>query len=510
MKTALQTYYAKRDFAQTPEPREIGPKRAAKRPIFVIQKHQARRLHFDFRLEIDGVMPSWAVPKGPSDNPSVKRLAVQTENHPLSYARFKGSIPAGNYGAGKVEIWDHGTFENATVKDGRPLTMTEALERGHIVIDIQGRKVHGAYALTRIRGKGPKSQWLLIKVRDGYLRASPEAPRDPTAEPPPLSAAMPSWIEPMKATLTDERFSREDWIYEPKLDGVRCLAYKDGAKVTLYSRRRLSLNSTYPEIVEALRKQRTKRLILDGEIVAFQPNSTVSSFALLQQRLGVHSAGDPRQSKVPVYYYVFDLPYAEGRDWRSRPVQDRKAELERRVQFNDQIRFTSHIAGHGEALYQAACHKGWEGLIVKRLGSPYVTGRSENWLKFKCVLEQEFVIGGYTDPQGARKHFGALLIGYYEKGELRFAGKVGTGFDEKGLERVAAALKKLEQSKTSFTNAKISLRGVHWVEPKLVAQIGFGEWTVDGKLRQPRFIGIRADKDPREVTRERPRKLSEG
>jgi bifunctional non-homologous end joining protein LigD len=314
---------------------------------------------------------------------------------------------------------------------------------------------------------------------------------------------MPAWIEPMKATLTKDRFSQEDWLYEPKLDGVRCLAFIQNGKVHLYSRRQLGMNETYPEIVDALKKQPLTSFIADGEIVAFRPNSLTTSFEVLQQRLGIHSAEEARRSPIRVYFYVFDLLFAEGRDLREFPVESRKNLLKSLLHFGPVVRYVSHKVGQGEAYYAEACRNGWEGLIAKRRDSRYQSARSADWLKFKCVQEQEFVIGGYSEPAGGREHFGALLLGYYDQGELRFAGKVGTGFSDRTLGQLMSAFKKLEQKKPPFKQVDIPRYGLHWVQPILVAQIGFAEWTRDGKLRQGRFIGLRSDKDPFEVTRER-------
>jgi bifunctional non-homologous end joining protein LigD len=315
---------------------------------------------------------------------------------------------------------------------------------------------------------------------------------------------MPVWIEPMKATLTRTRFSDDGWLFEPKLDGVRCLAFIQNRKVKLVSRRQLPMNDTYPEIVEALKKQPAKTLILDGEIVAFRPNTAITSFEVLQQRLGIHDTAEARRSPVRVYFYLFDLLYAEGRDLRDLPLEQRKAVLEALVKFGPVIRFGSHRVGQGQTYYEEACRSGWEGLIAKRRDSHYHAGRSSDWLKFKCIQEQEFVIGGYSEPEGARDHFGALLLGYYDQGQLLYAGKVGTGFNSRTLGHLMDAFKKLEQPASPFKHVDIPRRGLHWVKPVLVAQIGFAEWTKEGKLRQGRFVGLRGDKAPEEVTREKP------
>jgi bifunctional non-homologous end joining protein LigD len=314
----------------------------------------------------------------------------------------------------------------------------------------------------------------------------------------------PEWIEPMTATLTSDRFSRPNWFYEPKMDGVRCLAYGKKGQINLFSRRKLSMNSTYPEITDVLKQQSLSSYVLDGEIVAFRPGTTTTSFEVLQQRLGLRDIQEARRSPVRVYFYIFDLLYAKGHDLRAKPLADRKNYLRELVRFGPLIRFTTHREGEGEKYYEEACRNGWEGLIAKRRDSPYQSARSKDWLKFKCIQEQEFVIGGFTEPDGGRHYFGALLLGYYEGNVLRFAGKVGTGFSERTLEVLWHALQRLQQEACPFARVEPRSRRMHWVKPILVAQIGFAEWTKDGKLRQGRFVGLRADKKPEQVRREIP------
>ncbi len=309
----------------------------------------------------------------------------------------------------------------------------------------------------------------------------------------------PEWIPPMLAVLTAERFSQPGWLFEPKLDGERALAWKRGRDVRLWSRNRKLLNEEYPELVAAFEAQRAGAFIADGEIVAL--DGPVTSFSMLQQRMQVRHPSPALRKRVPVWFYAFDLLYLEGRDLRVLPLTRRKQLLKDGLDFRDPLRYTDHVETEGEAVYEEACRQGWEGIIAKHGASRYVSKRSHDWLKFKCVREQEFVIGGYTDPRGARTGFGALLVGYYESGRLRYAGKVGTGYDTRTLERLAKQLGKLKTSSSPF-NGDALPRDAHWVAPKLVAQIGFTEWTGDGKLRHPRFLGLRDDKEPREVTRE--------
>jgi bifunctional non-homologous end joining protein LigD len=314
----------------------------------------------------------------------------------------------------------------------------------------------------------------------------------------------PSWVEPELATLTRDRFSDPAWIFERKLDGERCLGFADSGGVRLMSRSHNEITTTFPEVAQALTAQRDGDLVVDGEIVAFEGAQT--RFERLQQRLGVAHPGGVLLREVPVYYYVFDVLYAEGRDIRPLPLLERKDILARRVSFRDPLRFTEHRERDGETFYQQACRDGWEGLIAKRADAPYHSGRSRDWLKFKCLNAQEFVVGGYTEPQGSRVGFGALLLGYFDAdGELVYAGKVGTGFTRDILRSLHDKLAGLERDSPAFGRGRLpGPRGVHWVEPRLVAQIGFAEWTDDDELRQPRFQGLRDDKDPAEVVREVP------
>jgi DNA ligase D-like protein (predicted ligase) len=306
----------------------------------------------------------------------------------------------------------------------------------------------------------------------------------------------PAWLEPELATLTNERFSNPAWLYERKFDGERCLAYRSGDKVRLMTRNQKVVNDTYPELAAHLQAQDCADFIIDGEVVAFAGAQT--SFSLLQQRLAL-------RAEVPVFYYVFDVLWADGRDLRQLPLDGRKQVLRPLLSFGGPIRFTTHRRRDGEAYFAEACAKGWEGLVVKRGDSPYRSGRSRDWLKFKCQANQEFVIAGYTDPKGSRTGFGALLIGYYDSdGRLVYAGKVGTGFDEATLSSLAQTLSGLERPVPAFDRGNLPRTGVHWVEPRLVGQVGFSEWTSAGQLRHPRFEGLRRDKDPAAVVRETP------
>lgn len=314
------------------------------------------------------------------------------------------------------------------------------------------------------------------------------------------SESLPRWVEPMLATLTDERFTDERWIFERKLDGERVLAFRDGESVRLRSRNRKVLGDTYPEVVEALAGG--PACVLDGEVVAF--DGDVTSFARLQGRMQKQDPDAARRSGIAVFYYVFDLMHLEGCDLRDLPLRTRKRLLRQTLDFEDPIRFSAHRNTDGEAYYREACTKGWEGLIAKRAASPYRGSRSKDWLKFKCMARQEMVIGGYTEPKGSRARFGSLLLGHFDDGDLVYAGRVGTGFDQEMLERLGGELESRQRSTSPFASGDAPKKEVHWVRPDLVCEVGFTEWTCDGRLRHPRFLGLRRDKEARDVHREHP------
>ena len=313
---------------------------------------------------------------------------------------------------------------------------------------------------------------------------------------------VPDWTDPMLATLTHDTFSDPDWIYERKLDGERCLAFRDGGDTRLLSRSRRDLNPTYPELAEAMDRQAPADCVLDGEIVAF--SESVTSFSRLQGRMQIRDPDEARDSGIAVYYYLFDILNLDGRDVTALPLRVRKSLLRDALDWDDPLRFTPHRNEEGEAWLEEACRKGWEGLIAKRADSEYVHARSRSWLKFKCVARQEFVVGGWTDPGGERPGFGALLLGTYEGEELRYAGKVGTGFDEETLRDLADRLSSLERKTSPFAGDEAGGEGVHFATPELVVEVAFTEWTDEGRLRHPRYVGRRLDKDPGDVVRERP------
>ena len=315
-------------------------------------------------------------------------------------------------------------------------------------------------------------------------------------------AAMPSFTPPMLATLTKEVFSDADWVYEPKLDGQRSLLWRRGSSVRLITRNEKDRTAHYPDLLDAIVRDETPPLIADGEIVAF--DGDVTSFSRLQARMQNARPSASNVASVPVYFYLFDLIWLDGYDLSALPLVARKSLLRETFAFDDPIRFSEHLDEEGETAFRAACEKGWEGLVAKRAVSPYTHARSRDWLKFKCSNEQEFIVIGWTDPRGARSGLGALLVGYYENGELRFGGKVGTGFNERELQRLTTRLRKLERSTSPLRDTKgIAVKGVHWARPELVAQVGFAEWTPDGKLRHPRYLGLRDDKAPAQIVRER-------
>jgi bifunctional non-homologous end joining protein LigD len=317
------------------------------------------------------------------------------------------------------------------------------------------------------------------------------------------SNGKPDWFEPELATLTRDRFSDPAWFYERKLDGERCLAFRDGGELRLMTRNRKIVSSTYPELVEAFLAQQADDFVLDGEVVAFSDGQT--RFAQLQQRMQVARPSADLLRTVPVQYYLFDVLWADGTDLRRQPLRERNQRLHELLDFADPLRYTEHRVGDGVGFYSEACRLGWEGLIAKRADAPYVAGRTKDWLKFKCENNQEFVIGGYTDPRGSRIGFGALLLGVYDSdGQLVYAGKVGTGFNEQTLHRLYDELSKLEQDRSPFDRGSPRQAGVHWVKPRLVGQVGFSEWTTAGELRHPRFQGLRRDKSPADVIREVP------
>ncbi|MFC6338148.1 DNA ligase D [Pseudomonas sp. CCM 7891] len=518
MTKPLSEYNRKRDFEVTAEPSGSSArgKRHARAPAFVIQKHDARNLHYDFRLELDGVLKSWAVPKGPSLDPSQKRLAVHVEDHPLSYGSFEGKIPAGQYGAGDVIVWDRGVWQ----PHDEP---RKAYAAGKLKFTLIGEKLSGDWTLvrTRLKGSGDKEQWLLIKENDQQARpvtdydivqAEPKSvlsgetvgspktaarPRKTSRKP---SAVLPDQFTPQLATLVD-RAPAGDWVYEIKFDGYRILARIRDGEVRLFTRNGHDWTDRLPRQTKALQALKLKDSWLDGEVVSLNAEG-LPDFQALQNAFDIGRSLD-------IVYYLFDAPFLEGRDLREEPVEKRRAALKEVLERRKSklLRFSEAFAASQRDIFESACDLALEGVIGKRAGSPYRSTRSTDWIKLKCRLQQEFVIVGYTRPQGSRSGFGALLLAVNDECGLVYAGRVGTGFNQASLKNIREKLKPLERDASPLekplTNAQA--RGAHWVEPRLVAQVQFYEWTREGVVRQAAFAGLRTDKPVEQIIHEQPR-----
>jgi bifunctional non-homologous end joining protein LigD len=503
---SLQKYKQKRNFKKTPEPKSDPLKTGSKNALtFSVQKHAARRLHYDLRLEYKGVLLSWAVPKGPSMNPQDKRLAIHVEDHPLNYRYFEGTIPAGNYGAGTVELWDRGTYDvpNAGTKKEAEEAIQKGLNKGHLEIILHGDKLHGRFDLVYLKQADAKNAWLMIKGNDQYAAEDdhrlPEGEKSEDIENKrqrkhKSSAPMMKHITPMLATLIDKPFNNEEWIFEIKWDGFRALAYKN-KKVEIFSRNELSFNQRFPQIVNELQQLHTEDCILDGEIIVVDDKGE-SHFQLIQNYQKTHE-GTP-------YYYVFDILRNKGEDLIDLPLVERKQILQKLIGASKtHIRYSDHIEGKGVSFFKEAAKQKLEGIIAKRADSSYQFRRSRDWLKIKASLRQEVVIGGYTQPKGSRSHLGALLVGLYEDGQLKYAGHVGGGFTEKLLKDVDGMLKKLRSTTCPFSEIPKANSPVTWVKPKLVCEVSFSEWTNDGQMRHPVFKGMRIDKSSKTVVKEK-------
>ncbi|OGD11863.1 MAG: DNA ligase D, partial [Candidatus Aminicenantes bacterium RBG_16_66_30] len=503
----LKDYGRKRTFRQTPEPKPArGPAGAGRH--FVVQKHQASHLHYDLRLEHAGVLKSWAVPKGPSMDPRDKRLAIQVEDHPLAYKDFAGRIPEGQYGAGLVEIWDEGTF---AVEEGLDLPETEklmaaALKKGHLDFFLHGKRLRGLFTLVRLkpRDNAKDNQWLLMKRHDDPPAAPAGAPRaSRTSRSHSLAdldfegavkGPFPGDIEPMLATLVDGPFDREGWAFEVKWDGYRSLAAIKGGKVRLLSRNGKAQNAKFPTVAAALSGFPVEA-VFDGEIVAVDAKGR-PHFQYLQNSM---RAGEGR-----ILYYVFDVLYAGGYDLRALPLRRRRAILEKLLPVSETVRLSEAIERTGRAFFRAAEANGLEGIVAKDLASPYHSGaRTREWLKIKAQQGQEAVVCGFTRPRSSRKYFGALILGAYKKGKLVYIGHVGTGFTEHTLKEIHAKLTPLVTPRSPFAEEPRTNMPVTWVAPRLICEVKFSEWTSEGLMRHPVFMGLREDKSAREVERER-------
>jgi len=531
----LDDYNRMRDFSATSEPAAIkrrGRSKATEHALqFCIQKHDASHLHYDFRLELDGALKSWAVPKGPSLDPKVKRLAVHVEDHPLDYATFEGSIPEGHYGAGEVIVWDRGVW----IPQEDP---AKAYAKGKLKFELQGEKLSGLWNLVRTHMSGKKENWFLIKHQDSAARpqddydvlsAEPHSvlsertliskPKLAAEQAKPVQKApakprktasatltgarkakLPAQLKPELATLVDSA-PEGQWSYEIKFDGYRIMARIDHDQVQLFTRNGHDWTHKLPQQAQALAELGLESAWLDGEMVVADEHG-VPDFQALQNAFEAGSSGN-------IMYYLFDMPYLNGVDLREVPVEERRAALSTVLGGHEQplLRFSEAFDETPDALLNSACQMQMEGLIGKRLGSPYVSRRSSDWIKLKCKHRQEFVVVGYTDPKGARSAFGALLLGLHDRdsGELRYAGKVGTGFNDTTLKSILAQLKPLQVKKAAVVNppSGFDAKGVHWLKPNLLAEVAFAEMTKDGSVRHAVFHGLRNDKPAKAITEER-------
>ena len=531
----LDRYKEKRDFARTPEPRG-GDGSGWGSLRFVVQKHAARRLHYDVRLEIGGTLKSWPVPKGPSFDPNEKRLAVMVEDHPLDYLTFEAVIAPGNYGAGQMIVWDTGVYspdEDGVLSFGDRETsdrrMQEGLAAGKLSFTLRGRKLRGSWTLVKTtRGE---REWLLIKHKDAHARTGPDVLDDGASvlskltiddlkagrlpDPTPLDrrlarrgteARFPASVKPMLAKLTDRPFDGDGWLFEPKMDGFRLLAFVEMGSVRLRSRNGNDMTALYPEVAEELRAQPHESFVLDGEVVVLD-EAGLPSFGLMQRRMGGSKVeGAPGAAGV-LMYYPFDLLYLDGYNVRRAPLSERKDLLARMLDPGDVVRPIEYALNGGEAFYAAATRLGLEGVVAKRVDSVYEPGRRGTaWLKIKATQSQEMVVGGYSAGAGARAStFGSLLVGYYDDDTLRFAARVGTGFDQATLDDLYERMQPLRVEESPFApDPELGVAGDVWLRPELVARVKFAEWGAGEHLRAPVFLGLEPDRDPRSVVRERP------
>jgi bifunctional non-homologous end joining protein LigD len=545
----LEEYRKKRRFDRTPEPfgepersdeappseAEVKRKRlpnpklslleipaeARHGDTFVVQKHRATRLHYDFRLAINGALVSWAVPKGPSLNSADKRLAVQTEDHPLEYGGFEGKIPEGSYGAGTVMVWDRGTFAVENTQ-GSNLNATQQLKKGEIKFSLNGEKLRGSFVLVKLKKSEKGNEWLMIKHKDaaedpawnvdehdgsvltGRTIEEIQEQSPPKRSPSPLrpdeledarKATMPSRLEPMLATIGDHPFSDPNWLFEIKWDGVRALAWIENGALTLRARSGADITGRYPELASLSAALSARQAIIDGEIAAIDANGR-SDFGLLQERMHVRAPAENLISRVPVVFFAFDLLYCDGYDLRRSPLLERKQLLQRLLHASERFRFSDHQLERGKEIFELAKDNGLEGIVAKRIDSPYVSERSTSWVKLKVTKTLDAVIGGWTAARTAAIPLGSLLLGLYQGKKLRFIGHVGTGFDGKKLEELSGKLKKLASSSSPFDAVPETNEKPYWVSPTLVARVKFSEWTQEHALRHPVFIALLEDVRP--------------
>src|SRR5215467_5469109 len=557
----LDEYRRKRKFDRTPEPagepeapepKKAAPATAGKRTrlpkpmpklrlevrpadeygnTFVVQKHSATRLHYDFRLAIDGTLKSWAVPKGPSQSQADKRLAVQTEDHPLEYGGFEGEIPEGNYGAGTVMVWDRGTFvveADPGKPQTAPLDALQQLERGEIKFSLNGEKLRGGFVLVKIKRSEKGNEWLLIKHKDatedpkwnidehdgsaltGRSLAEIAEQAPPKREPVPIRAAevhgarksaMPTRVEPMLATLVEQPFSDPNWLFEIKWDGVRAMAWIANGALMLRSRNNIDITMRYPELSALPKRFAGRDAILDGEIVALDARGR-GDFQRLQERMHVRAPGEKQIRETPAVYFAFDLVYCDGYDLRDAPLLERKQLLQRMLHANERFRYADHQPEHGKELYELAKENGLEGIVAKRADSRYVSDRSTSWAKLKVSQTLDAAVGGWTEARTEAIPFGSLLLGLYEGKKLRFIGHVGSGFDGKKHAELSGRFKELRAVASPFENVPETNEKPFWIKPELVARVKFGGWTQEKYLRHPVFIGLREDLKPEECKRE--------
>jgi bifunctional non-homologous end joining protein LigD len=538
---SLEEYVRKRKFDRTPEPAPGKLKPPPTQGRYFVQRHDATRLHYDFRLEIGGTLKSWAVPKGPSLIPLQKNLAMHVEDHPLDYGEFEGNIPKGNYGGGSVMLWDRGSFELVGEGSGE-----EQIKRGDLKFRLDGEKLKGDFALVLMKGRGKGNEWLIIKKRDDYAdpnwdveslaysvktgrtqeeiandlppkKTAKAAAKKPAARkktggkqkkpappdtiPGARKSAMPETIVPMAATAVTKPPNGRDWLYEIKWDGIRAICFIEGGRVRMISRNGNSYDRQFPELTVMPHYITADTAIVDGEIAVLDDQGR-ASFSLIQPR--IHQT-DPNSiahlaRKTPAVFLAFDLLYLNGYDLRGAALADRKKALEAALEPSDRIRISQHFTTSGEQMLEAARQAGLEGIIAKQSGSKYEDRRSRCWLKVKITGQQEFVICGYT--HGERTTFGSLVLGVYDSGKLTWVGNVGTGFNDQTLSSIHKSLNALKTERTPFEKRPAMLRSVTWVKPELVCECRFTEWTKDGKLRAPVFLGLRTDKKPEDCVRE--------
>jgi bifunctional non-homologous end joining protein LigD len=515
---SLEEYSRKRHFEKTPEPKpgKVTRKDGAQR--FFIQRHNASRLHYDFRLEIDGTLKSWAVPKGPTQDPAPKRLAAMVEDHPLDYGDFEGNIPAGNYGGGSVMLWDRGTFESIG-----ELAARDQIAKGDLKFRLSGEKLKGEFALVLMRGRGKGNEWLLLKKKDAEARpgwdvedfarsvktgrtqeeiAKDMAPAAVKTKGGKKSAGpMPGFFKPMAAVISAHPPVGSEWILEIKWDGVRALCYIDNGQLQIYTRNGNRCERQYPELASLPHRMEAEQAILDGEIAVLDAQGA-SRFALIQPRIMNQDAAAVAQmaKKQPVTLFLFDLLYLDGRDLRGTPLGERKELLRKTLKTDALIRYSEHFENDEGQVLAAAREQGLEGLMAKCVTSTYQSRRSPDWVKIKLVSQQECVICGFT--KGERDYFGALVLGVYANKKLTWAGNVGTGFDRKSIAAVHEKLEPLGTPRSPFA-AKTKVAGeVTWVRPELVCEVKFSNWTQDDRLRAPVFLGLRTDVNPEDCVRE--------